>query len=90
MIAYLGTQHCCLSAQELFDGLRAEGRAVGIASVYRALDQLAELRLVHRVDLGHGLTRYERRTRAASITTTSSATAAGRSRPSTTPASSER
>ena len=45
--------------QELFDGLRAEGRAVGIASVYRVLDQLADLRLVHRVDFGQGITRFE-------------------------------
>jgi len=59
VIAYLGEQHCCVSAQELHDGLRAEGRTVGIASVYRALDQLAELHLVHRVDLDRGLTRYE-------------------------------
>jgi len=59
VIAHLEGQRCCLSAQEVLDGLRAEGRAVGIASVYRALDQLAELDLVHRVDLGEGLTRFE-------------------------------
>jgi Fur family ferric uptake transcriptional regulator len=39
--------------------LRATGRRVGIASVYRALDQLDELRLVHRVDLGDGVSRFE-------------------------------
>jgi Fur family ferric uptake transcriptional regulator len=59
VISYLSAQDCCVSAQELFDGLRAEGRRVGIASVYRVLDQLAELRLVHRVDFGHGVTRFE-------------------------------
>ena len=59
VIEYLATQDCCLSAQELFDGLRAEGRKVGIASVYRALDELAQLRLVHRVELGHGVSRFE-------------------------------
>jgi Fur family transcriptional regulator, ferric uptake regulator len=59
VIAYLSAQDCCVSAQELFDGLRAEGRRAGIASVYRVLDQLAELRLVHRVDFGHGITRFE-------------------------------
>jgi Fur family ferric uptake transcriptional regulator len=59
VISYLAEQDCCLSAQELFDGLRAEGRAVGIASVYRVLEQLAELRLVHRVDFGHSITRFE-------------------------------
>ncbi len=59
VIDYLSGRDCCVSAQELFDGLRADGRAVGIASVYRALDQLAELRLVHRVDLADGVTRFE-------------------------------
>ena len=59
VIAYLSAQDCCVSAQELFDGLRAQGRAIGIASVYRVLEQLAELRLVHRVDFGHGVTRFE-------------------------------
>ena len=59
VISYLAAQDCCLSAQELFDELRSEGRSVGIASVYRVLDQLAELRLVHRVDFGHGVTRFE-------------------------------
>lgn len=59
MIGYLAAQDCCLSAQELFDALRTQGRSVGIASVYRILDQLADLRLVHRVDLGQGLTRFE-------------------------------
>jgi len=59
VITYLSSQPCCLSAQEVLDGLRAEGRQVGIASVYRALDQLAELGLVHRIDLGEGLTRFE-------------------------------
>ena len=59
VIGYLAEQDCCVSAQELFDGLRAGGRRVGIASVYRVLDQLAELRLVHRVDLGHGVARFE-------------------------------
>jgi Fur family transcriptional regulator, ferric uptake regulator len=59
VIEYLATQDCCLSAQELFDGLREEGRTVGIASVYRALDELAQLRLVHRVELGHGVSRFE-------------------------------
>lgn len=59
VIRYLAAQQCCLSAQELFDGLRAEGRTVGIASVYRVLEQLADLGLVHRVDLGGESTRFE-------------------------------
>lgn len=59
VIDYLAARDCCVSAQELFDGLREEGRSVGIASVYRVLDQLAELRLVHRVDLADGVSRFE-------------------------------
>ena len=51
VLALLGGQRCCLSAQEIHDRLRADGRAVGLASVYRALDALAQLRLVHRIDV---------------------------------------
>ena len=47
----LSRQSCCLSAQGIFDTLRDEGRQVGLASVYRALDLLSELRLVHRLDV---------------------------------------
>ena len=37
----------------------AAGGAVGVASVYRALETLAELRLVQRVDVGDGVARFE-------------------------------
>ena len=50
VLALLATQACCLSAQEIHDELRAGGRRIGLASVYRALEVLAQLRLVHRVD----------------------------------------
>lgn len=59
VIAYLARQDCCLSAQEIFDGVRVE-RPVGIASIYRTLDLLVELRLAQKVDLGGGTARYER------------------------------
>ena len=59
VIEHLGAQPCCRSAQEIFDGIRADGRPVGIASVYRALDQLVELQLVQRVELGDGIARFE-------------------------------
>ena len=59
MVEFLSAQDCCVTAQEVFDGLRADGRSVGIASVYRVLDQLGELGLVHRIELGEGLTRFE-------------------------------
>jgi len=59
VVELLGRQHCCVSAQEIFDELRKARRPVGIASVYRALEALADLRLVKRVDAGDGIARYE-------------------------------
>jgi Fur family transcriptional regulator, ferric uptake regulator len=59
VVDLLERQSCCLSAQEIFDGLRKARRPVGIASVYRALDALVDLRLVKRVDAGDGIARYE-------------------------------
>jgi Fur family ferric uptake transcriptional regulator len=60
VVEFLGGQDCCLSAQEIHDGVRAAGARVGIASVYRALEGLDELGLVQRVDLGDGISRFER------------------------------
>ena len=51
VLALLAGQDCCLSAQEIHERLRGDGRAVGLASVYRALEVLTSLRLVHRLDV---------------------------------------
>jgi Fur family ferric uptake transcriptional regulator len=59
VIQLLGRQECCLTAQEIFDGLRAEGRGVGIASVYRILELLADQGFVQRVEIGDAITRFE-------------------------------
>jgi Fur family transcriptional regulator, ferric uptake regulator len=59
VVELLGRQDCCLTAQQIFDKLRADGRRVGIASVYRVLEQLSERGLVQRIDLGAGIARYE-------------------------------
>ena len=59
VVELLGRQNCCLSAQEIYDRLRRARRPVGIASVYRTLDTLAEMRLVRRVDAGDGIARFE-------------------------------
>jgi len=53
-------QDCCASAQEIHENLRGRGRSVGIASVYRVLEVLSDLRLVQRVDVGDGIARFER------------------------------
>ncbi len=49
---------CLLSAQEIIDGVRAQG-AGSAASVYRVLDELFELGLLHRVDGRDGVARFE-------------------------------
>ena len=59
VVELLGRQNCCLGAQEIHEHLRKARRPVGIASVYRALDALVELRLVKRVDAGDGIARFE-------------------------------
>jgi Fur family transcriptional regulator, ferric uptake regulator len=59
VVELLGRQDCCLTAQEIFDELRVEGRRVGIASVYRVLDLLTDKGLLQRVELGEGIARYE-------------------------------
>jgi Fur family transcriptional regulator, ferric uptake regulator len=51
VVDLMGRQHCCLTAQEIFDTLREDGQVVGIASVYRALDLLSRMGLVRRLDL---------------------------------------
>ena len=51
VVDLMARQDCCATAQEIFDRLREDGRVVGIASVYRALDLLSRMNLVHRLDL---------------------------------------
>jgi Fur family ferric uptake transcriptional regulator len=59
VVELLGRQDCCLTAQEIFDELRADGRRVGIASIYRVLDLLTDRGLLQRIELGGGIARYE-------------------------------
>jgi len=58
VIDLLAGQRCCLSAQAIHERLRGADRSVGLASVYRALEVLTGLGLVHRVDVG-GTAAYE-------------------------------
>jgi Fur family ferric uptake transcriptional regulator len=60
MLELLDRQRCALSAVEIERALRDGGqRGVARASVYRILEELEELRLVTRVDVGQGLARFE-------------------------------
>lgn len=60
VIEVLSAEPCAISAIEIEDRLRRRRRPVGRASVYRVLEQLTELDLVHKLDLGSETARYER------------------------------
>jgi Fur family transcriptional regulator, ferric uptake regulator len=60
VIEVLAAEPCALSALDIDERLRGRDRRVGRASVYRALEQLGELDLVHKLDLGSETARYER------------------------------
>jgi len=59
VIECLGRQSCAITAQEIEKELRGAGAGVGRASIYRTLEQLEQLGLVHRLDLGTGIASYE-------------------------------
>ena len=63
LLELLDGQACALTAVEIEDVLRGQGkskRVVSRASVYRILDELERLRLVQRVETGQTMVRYER------------------------------
>jgi len=60
VVSVLAQRDCCLTVPEIADEVRTQGRAVGIASVYRVVDLLTEKRLVQKIDLGDGRAHYER------------------------------
>ena len=59
VVEVLARQSCCVTAQEIFDLLRSGGSAVGLATVYRTVDQLSKDGFLQRIELGDGTTRYE-------------------------------
>ena len=59
VIDLLATQPCALTATEIEEDLRRKGHRVGLASVYRTLELLADMRLVGRLEVGQGIARYE-------------------------------
>ena len=60
VIELLARQGCAMTAIEIDDRLRATDQGIGRASVYRTLEQLEELKLVHRLEMGRGMASYER------------------------------
>ena len=61
VLELLGSESCALSAQEMEAALAgSRSRPVSRASVYRILDDLERLGLVHRVEIGQAMVRFER------------------------------
>ncbi len=48
-----------VSAEELYERVKAQNPCVDISTIYRTLELLKELRFVNEVNLGHGCVRYE-------------------------------
>jgi len=59
VLELIGRQECVLTAREIADELRRDGREVGVATVYRTLELLEGMRLVQRLDVGGSSARYE-------------------------------
>jgi len=59
VIDLLASQPCALSALEIEEALRTSARQAARASVYRVLDELEQLKLVTRIEVGQGIARYE-------------------------------
>jgi Fur family ferric uptake transcriptional regulator len=61
VLELLDAQTCALTAAEIEVALGSPaGRRVSRASVYRVIDELEELGLVQRVEVGQAMARYER------------------------------
>jgi Fur family ferric uptake transcriptional regulator len=60
IIELLASESCALSAVEIEDALRAQGRRTGRASIYRVLDLLVEHGLVERVAVDRDQALFER------------------------------
>jgi len=50
---------CSVTAKEIADSLHQRGQDIGVASIYRTLELLDNLRLTRRVDAAEGVARYE-------------------------------
>jgi Fur family ferric uptake transcriptional regulator len=59
ILELLDEQACALSALEIQRALSARRREVSRASVYRVMEELQEIGLLQRVEIGQGVVRYE-------------------------------
>lgn len=57
--AFLDNAERHLSAEEIYNLVKKEHPEIGLATVYRTLDLLAELEILQKMDFGDGRSRYE-------------------------------
>jgi Fur family ferric uptake transcriptional regulator len=60
VVEALARHDCAVTALELEEELRRRRIRVGRASIYRALEQLEQLELLHRLEVSRGVAGYER------------------------------
>ena len=59
ILELLDEQTCALSAVQIQQALGTRNRDVSRSSVYRVMEELEEIGLLQRVEVGHGMVRYE-------------------------------
>jgi Fur family ferric uptake transcriptional regulator len=59
ILELLDEQSCALSAVEIQAALSRRNRDVSRSSVYRVMEELEEIGLLQRVEIGQGMVRYE-------------------------------
>jgi Fur family ferric uptake transcriptional regulator len=59
VLGLMSEQACALSALEIEDALSTRRRRVSRASIYRVLEELDQIGMVQRVEIGRGMMRYE-------------------------------
>lgn len=59
LIELIGQQQCALSPLEIHEALATGDRSVSRASVYRILEELEEIGIIQRVEIGAGISRFE-------------------------------
>jgi Fur family transcriptional regulator, ferric uptake regulator len=59
ILELLDEQTCALSAVQIQQALCTRNRDVSRSSVYRVMEELEEIGLLQRVEVGHGMVRYE-------------------------------
>ena len=59
VLGLMSEQSCALSALEIEGALATRSRRVSRASIYRVLEELEQVGMVQRLDIGRGMMRYE-------------------------------